>query len=125
MYLFYTMANFQGTVLMISIALLIVSIILIIIFLNYSKNELAWPPIIGDCPDYWVDVSGNGSRCVNIHDLGTCKNSDNTKKHLNMNFSSMDECGKFNWAQDCGVWWDGLNYGYGKTEPCTVETTTT
>lgn len=123
MYLFYTMANFQGMVLMIGIGLLIVSIILIIVFLYFSKNEVEWPPLVGSCPDYWVDLSGNGAKCVNIHDLGTCTNSDTSVKHLNMDFSSMDDCSKFNWAQGCNVSWDGLTYGYGKTNPCTVETT--
>ena len=117
------MANFQGIVLMGGIVLLIISIILIVIFLKYSKSEIEWPPITGSCPDYWIDLSGNGARCVNIHDLGTCDKGG--KQHLNMDFSTMDECSKFNWAQGCGVWWDGINYGYGKTNPCTIETTPT
>jgi hypothetical protein len=121
MYLFYTMANFQGTVLMITGVLLVVSIILIIIFLRNSKNELEWPPLVSECPDYWIDLSGNGSRCVNIHDLGTCINTDPSKKHLNMNFSTYDDCAKFNWAQGCGISWDGISYGYGKTNPCEPE----
>jgi len=112
------MANFQGIVLMGGIMLLIVSIILIIIFLKYSKSAIDWPPVTGSCPDYWLDLSGNGARCVNVHDLGTCDKGGN--KHLNMDFSTMDECSKFNWAQSCNVWWDGINYGYGKTNPCST-----
>ena len=119
------MANFQGLVLMGGIALLIVSIILIIIFLRYSKSAIEWPPVTGSCPDYWVDLSGNGARCVNVHDLGTCPNNNSNNKHLNMDFSAMDECSKFTWVQKCDVWWDGINYGFGKTAPCTSDTTTT
>ena len=58
MYLFYTMANFQGMVLMITGILLVVSIFFVVILLYNSKNELEWPPLIGDCPDYWIDLSG-------------------------------------------------------------------
>jgi len=122
------MANFQGTVLMITGILLVVCIILIIVFLYNSKTELEWPPLVGDCPDYWIDLSGNGARCVNVHDLGTCTNSDPKYEHLNMNFTTYDDCAKFNWAQGCGVSWDGITYGYGMTSPCeptTTETTTT
>jgi len=78
------MANFQGIVLMGGIMLLIVSIILIIIFLKYSKSAIDWPPVTGSCPDYWLDLSGNGARCVDVHDLGTCDKGGN--KHLNMIF---------------------------------------
>jgi len=121
------MANFQGMVLMITGILLVVSIFFVVILLYNSKNELEWPPLIGDCPDYWIDLSGNGARCVNVHDLGTCSNHDPNNKHLNMNFTRFDDCAKFNWAQGCGVSWDGISYGYGSTSPCepTTETTET
>jgi len=63
---------FQKTVVI--VAILILSVILIIIGVSLSKSgagETQWPPIIGDCPDYWVDIEGNGSACMNTHNLGT------------------------------------------------------
>jgi len=64
---------FQKTVVI--IAILILSILLILIGVSLSKSDAGgtqWPPIIGDCPDYWVDVAGNGAACMNTHNLGTC-----------------------------------------------------
>ena len=67
--------NFQSIVLTIAVVLLIICMILIGIALAKSKNTQQWPPLIGDCPDYWVDMSNNGAQCVNIKDLGTCNGS--------------------------------------------------
>jgi hypothetical protein len=120
------MPNFQGTVLMVMGILLVISIILIIITLYSSKSEIEWPPLIGDCPDYWIDLKGDGAKCVNVHDLGTCT-AGAGDQHLNMDFTSYDDCAKYNWANGCGVSWDGLTYGYGKSDPCQPpeDTTTT
>jgi len=71
---------FQKTVVIIAIVILL--FILIIIGMSLSKSsssDAQWPPIIGDCPDYWVDLEGNGSACMNTHNLGTC-NLVNSKK---------------------------------------------
>ena len=121
MYLFYTMANFQGIVLMITVGLFIVSLILIVVFLSYSKSEVVWPPLMSNCPDYWVDTAGNNV-CVNVHKLGTgFPEPTDGKQFYSQDFTSMDECSKYKWANDHQVWWDGINYGYGKTDPCTPD----
>lgn len=43
-------------------------------FLISSKqdSDMKWPPVTGDCPDYWLDMKGDGSKCVNKQKLGTC-----------------------------------------------------
>jgi len=82
-----------------------------------------WPPIIGDCPDYWVDMSGNGAQCVNVKDLGNgnCKPG-GSDKHLTMDFTQPaftggnGLCAKYTWANACGVTWDGITYGV--SNPC-------
>ena len=51
--------NFQRIVIIIAIILLIVCLILIGLVLVNSKSAQQWPPMIGDCPDYWVDTSVN------------------------------------------------------------------
>jgi hypothetical protein len=90
--------------------------------LSYAKNSEEWPPIISDCPDYWmIDGSGNNAKCVNVKDLGRCppKGDD---KHLTMNFNiapyvgSNSNCAKYTWANNCGLAWDGINYGV--NNPC-------
>lgn len=116
------MQTFQKVVLFLAIIILI----LVLIFIGFSLHKARsaeWPPIIGDCPDYWVDMSGNGSHCVNVKDLGNgkCKPS-GSQKHLTMDFSSAafkggnGLCAKYTWAQNCGVTWDGITYGV--NNPC-------
>lgn len=121
------MASFQGIVIIVAILLLIIALILIGLLMAKSKNTEQWPPLIGACPDYWMDTSGNGSNCVNVKDLGTpkCNASvtDLNGAHLTMDFST-DEytgdqglCNKYNWATGCSVSWDGITYGV--PNPCT------
>lgn len=63
--------EFQRTIIIIASIILI--IVLIYFWFNISKSSSkTWPPIVGDCPDYWIDLSGNGAKCVNVHNLGTC-----------------------------------------------------
>jgi hypothetical protein len=111
---------FQKMVLTIAIILLI--IILVIIGVSLSKAEKTqWPPVVGECPDYWVDMSGNGEACFNTHSLGRCnipsKGNSNT---MNFNQSPFvgDEgnCSKYNWATACNVTWDGITSGV--KNPC-------
>ena len=114
--------NFQRIVIIIAIILLIVCLILIGLVLVNSKSSQQWPPMVGDCPDYWVDTSGNGGNCVNIKNLGTC-NFNNTKPQT-MDFTqapftgSNGLCSKYNWANGCKLSWDGITYG--AANPCDV-----
>lgn len=110
------MASFQGIVIILAIILLIIILILIGLLMAKSKNTEEWPPLIGACPDYWTDTSGNGSNCVNVQDLGTCATT------APMDFST-DEytgeqglCNKYIWATGCSVSWDGITYGV--PNPC-------
>ena len=113
--------SFQKNVLIIALVILIVTLLFIGITIKQTKNE-QWPPIIGDCPDYWIDLSGNGGQCVNVKDLGTCKNT--SSGHHTQNFTtpaftgSNGLCSKYNWATNCGVSWDGITYGV--PNPCNV-----
>ena len=113
--------SFQKNVLIIALVILIVTLLFIGITIKQTKNE-QWPPIIGDCPDYWIDLSGNGGQCVNVKDLGTCKST--TPGHFTQDFTtpaftgSNGLCSKYNWANNCGVSWDGITYGV--PNPCNV-----
>jgi hypothetical protein len=116
------MGGFQKIVLIIMFILLIIVLVLVGITLYKKNTNQVWPPNIGDCPDFWLDMSGNGSRCVNVKDLGTCNGSVAKGEHLTMDFSvapyigSSGNCAKYNWANDCGIAWDGITYGV--TNPC-------
>jgi hypothetical protein len=116
------MEGFQKIVLYSAIIILIISLVIIGIALSYAKNDQVWPPILPECPDYWIaDGSGNNARCINVKDLGTCP-ATGENKHLQMNFNEGPfvgddgACAKYTWANRCGVSWDGITYGV--TNPC-------
>lgn len=129
------MASFQTTVLVIATMILIVSLLYIAYSLNQNISDTQWPPIVGDCPDYWTAATkkdiddlgvnnaslGAGPFCVNVKNLGKCpaKAGD---KHLVMDFNdniykgTNGPCQKYKWASNCGVTWDGITYGV--NNPC-------
>lgn len=108
------MVQFQQAVLVVAIIALVISLIVIGMLLSKGSSGSGeggtWPPTLAYCPDYWVDLSdeNNGSKCYNQKSLGKCNlpsaNDKNTK-----DFSSMTSCQKYEWAQACGVVWDGLD----------------
>jgi hypothetical protein len=115
------MDGFQKIVLFSAIIILIIALVIIGIALAYAKDSQTWPPMTPQCPDYWVmDGSGNNARCINVKDLGRCP--PNGGQHLVMNFNdpaftgSQGDCNKYNWANRCGVSWDGITYGV--NNPC-------
>ena len=116
------MEGFQMYVLYSAIIILIIALVIIGIVLSQAKDKQAWPPIVPDCPDYWImDGSGNNATCVNIKDLGTCP-ATGENKHLSVNFNeapyvgSNGTCAKYTWANKCEVSWDGITYGV--NNPC-------
>lgn len=120
------MNYFQKIILIIAIVILIISLILIGFSIDSTKNN-AWPPIVPNCPDYWiVDGSGNNTKCINVKDLGTCQPFAGDK-HLIMNFNeapysgSEGTCAKYTWANNCNLAWDGINYGV--NNPCNTTST--
>ena len=116
--------NFQKIVLIISIIVLLVILVVIGIMLSKSKSEENWPPVVGECPDYWVDMSGNGEACVNTHSLGRCNILGNPNDQMKnaMNFNQLPftgdngNCSKYRWATACKVTWDGITSGV--KNPC-------
>jgi hypothetical protein len=117
--------SFQKTVLVLAIVFLILFLVLIGVSLSNASSTAEWPPIVGACPDYWVDLSGNGSECFNSHSLGKCNLPKSGEKGT-MNFDqdpfngSDGDCSKYNWANKCGVTWDGITYGV--SNPCATTT---
>ena len=116
------MEGFQKIVLYSAIIILIIALVIIGIALVYAKDDQVWPPVVPNCPDYWVaDGTGNNARCVNLKDLGTCQ-ATGENKHLTMNFNNVpfvgadEACSKYTWAKKCGVSWDGITYGV--NNPC-------
>ena len=118
--------SFQSVLLTIAIIVLIIVLIFIGIMLSKSSNSAVdWPPIVGECPDYWIDTSTSGeesgSSCLNTKSLGTCNipaaGSTNTKDFSTQLFTgSNSTCAKYKWAKNCAVTWDGITSGI--QNPC-------
>jgi len=119
--------NFQKIVLIIAIVLLIacLGVAGVMLAKPESTSTAASAPVVADCPDYWLDLSGNGSACFNIHKLGTC-NIPGSSQPQTMDFTvapyvgSSGLCAKSTWANNCGVAWDNVNSG--TTTPCAAGT---
>ena len=111
------MANFQRIVLIVAALIFIIALSLIAYSMHKSHNNTVWPPVVGQCPDYWIDLSGNGDSCSNVMNLGTC----NVKT---MNFDvapytgAGGSCAKYKWAVGCNVTWDGITSGV--QNPCDI-----
>jgi hypothetical protein len=120
--------NFQKIVLTLAIILLIVILVVIGVSLSKASVDENWPPIIGECPDYWVDMSGNGEACFNSHSLGRCNMpSDQNKNTMNFNQSPFTgengNCAKYTWSKNCEITWDGITSGV--PNPCDTSNTET
>ena len=118
--------SFQKIVLTISIILLIIILIVIGVSLSYASNSEVWPPMIGECPDYWIDMSGNGEACFNSKSLGKCNiPSEGNPNTMNFNEAPFTgdngNCAKYNWSTSCQVTWDGITSGV--KNPCDTSTT--
>ena len=116
------MATFQKITLMIAGILLIICIIIIVLIFLFPNTKQVWPPMVGNCPDYFIDINGDGSSCVNSLSLGTCTGTDTPDFSKTPYIGSDGNCQKYTWANGCGVTWDGITYGV--QNPCTTSTTT-
>ena len=104
------MASFQKSVLMIAAILLIIALILFAVLMAQSTKK--YPPVVANCPDYWIDLSGginsDGSSCYNVKNLGKAQ----CKKQMdfNVDFWTGDDgnCNKQTWAKACDLTWDGI-----------------
>ena len=97
------MGPFQKIVILLFVILLILILVIVGFTVSNTKNK-TWPPVVADCPDYWLDQAGNGSKCVNVKGLGNCSNNNN------MDFTKdlPTVCKKYTWAKGCGLTWDGI-----------------
>jgi len=113
------MNSFQKTILLIATVIFVLTMILFIYMMNQESN-LEFPPVIGECPDYWIskkikDIKGNLTDvCYNEHQLGKCPAY---KKETGVNFNrpiySGDNgmCVKQKESKRCGFNWDGITNG--------------
>ena len=104
------MESFQRSVVIVFIIILLITLAFVSVMLYNAKYNQTFPPVIPNCPDYWLDNSkGDNINCFNIKNLGAeaCKRD--------MDFSTADYkgnpglCKKKKWATDCQITWDGIS----------------
>lgn len=101
--------SFQTSVMTVAIIILLLVLVVVGYLLNRNKTSAPFPPIIGECPDYWAStVEGTNTVCKNIKGLGKAECS----KTMNFNMSPWNGpdgmCNKNKWANTCQVTWDGI-----------------
>ena len=81
------------------------------ILLYSSGSGKEWPPIVSECPDYWidrVDKEGDSKKCVNVHNLGKSSCDSNIDFSGDFWQGSTGDCRKYRWAKGCKLTWDGI-----------------
>lgn len=111
---------FQNIVLIIAGIALVTSLMIIGISLKESKENVVYPPVMGDCPDYWEEQPVNNdndnkndnkngkTQCVNIHGLGKASCSKKMDFSVYPYVGSDGACNKKEWAKSCDLTWDGI-----------------
>ncbi len=105
--------SFNSIVMIVAIVMLIVSLTMIGIALKNQKNNVTFPPVISDCPDYYTSTKnpeGTDYICNRNDSLSTNDNTEcNTFDNSHTKFKGVGGlCEKKKWANNCGVTWDGV-----------------
>ena len=96
--------RFQARVIVIAIIVLIASLTFIGYTLYSSQKNQQFPPVRGECPDYWSVLDTN--KCMNTRNLGKCPG---TADFSGPYFQGEEgACHKATWARSCEVTWDGI-----------------
>ena len=119
--------NFQKIVLTVAIVIFIILMIFIASALHENKYKVGYPPVISECPDYWLDNRGEtsadelnnnkNSKCVNVKNLG------NGACQKEMEFTGSywsgegGNCNKYKWAKSCDLTWDGITNNHDICDP--------
>jgi len=101
--------TFQKTVLFVATVILLVVLVVVGFALYRSKTSGDFPPVLGDCPDYWIaKTDGSNNLCLNVKNLGRteCPKSMNFNQSPWLGDSGL--CNKSKWAKACDLTWDGI-----------------
>jgi len=109
-------ASFQKTTIKIAAIVLLICIIFLAIILYFPSNAQVWPPTIPNCPDYFIDSAGNGSKCLNPKNIGNINNTMIPDFSKAPYIGTNGTCEKYNWANSHNITWDGITYGV--QNPC-------
>jgi len=107
------MAAFQTIVMITASTILIVSLCFIGIALYRQKYNADYPPVIANCPDFWLDSSGNGKVCIPNPSTPVGNQSSACRGTMDFtapqwNAQATGPCNKYKWAKGCNLSWDGI-----------------
>ena len=105
--------SFNSIVMIVAIVMLIISLTMIGLALRNQKNNVTFPPVISDCPDYYTSVKnaqGTDYECTRNTDLSTNDDTGcDTFNNSDTKYKGVGGlCEKKKWADNCGVTWDGV-----------------
>jgi len=111
-------SSFQKYLIILTFIVLIVCLLIIAYTIQYTNNTTTSPSLSTECPDYFDVVSSttNGAICKNKLKLGNQTCYGNTDFTTSLFTGTNGKCNKYKWANNCGVFWDGINYGV--DNPC-------
>lgn len=101
--------TFQITVMKTAIIILIITLCFIGLALYKQKYSADYPPVFPNCPDYWMDSSGNGANCTNPKNLGNANCAGPMDFTLPQWAGQNGKCSKYKWAKQCNLSWDGIS----------------
>jgi hypothetical protein len=99
--------NFQRIILIIALIFLIIMAVLLVYSIRASLKTKQYVTNLSNCPDYWIDATGNGSECKGY----MYNTSAGEKCSGTVNFSGMSNCEKYYQMQSCRLNWNGITYG--------------
>lgn len=109
--------NFYKTTFTIMIVVLIICLAIVGTTIAYSNDNVKYPPITSECPDYYKKLE-SGECDSQVTDINT--NPDNGCTRVDFSSDSFPNkdnggmgpasalCEKKKWAKRCGVNWDGI-----------------
>mgnify|MGYP001431796380 CR=1 FL=1 len=106
---YYKGLSFTLIVLILAIIISIISLITFGIQFYLKQMDGTFPPVVADCPDYWlVESDGDNSLCINVNKLG--KGGCQKIKDFSSSRYKGNEglCRKYKWATRCNIAWDGV-----------------
>ena len=112
--------QFQKTVLIIALVVLVISVIIIAAILDQAEGKKKWPPEEGSCPPYYklgTSIKDDPSSIACIQQdperlIGRAKDDREncaTFKLINENGKPKTRADKKAWVERCKVKWDGYN----------------
>lgn len=94
--------EFRKIVMIVAIIILIITLTMIGIAMRNQRKNAIYPPVLAECPDYWRSTADGECHRGTTYNRGRCLDDV-------VDFSSMSDCQKYEWSNDCQLTWDGIS----------------